>query len=52
MKNQKNMKSPQNMKSPKIRKNPWLNISLSDTVADCDNTMSHSLCGGNRGKSE
>lgn len=29
--------------------NPWLNISLSDTVADCANTMSHSLRGGNRG---
>ena len=33
-------------------KNPWLNISLSGTVADCANTMSHSLCGGNRGKWE
>lgn len=43
MKNQKNMKSPQNMKSPKIRKNPWLNISLSDTVADCDKPVINSL---------
>ena len=33
------MKSPQNMKSPKIMKNPWLNISLSDTVADCDKSV-------------
>ena len=37
------MKSPQNMKSPKIMKNPWLNISLSDTVADCDKSVINSL---------
>lgn len=32
-----------NMKSPKIMKNPWLNISLSDTVADCDKSVINSL---------
>ena len=37
------MKSPKNMKSPKIMKNPWLNISLSDTVADCDKPVINSL---------
>ena len=31
------------MKSPKIMKNPWLNISLSDTVADCDKSVINSL---------
>ena len=32
-----------NMKSPKIMKNPWLNISLSDTVANCDKSVINSL---------
>ena len=27
----------------KIMKNPWLNISLSDTVADCDKPVINSL---------